>query len=643
MLKLKRLLVLLIVGSLFACSSGGDDDSFVQIPVPDPVTDPTTPPVIAIASIEALTSNPQIQSDGGIPVTITALVKDANNNFVEGAAVSFAADSGGMEVLTGVTGTDGVATARLSTAGNRENRVISVTVSVTQGETTLTDVVSVTVIGTNLQITGPSSLAQGAAGTYTLVLNDADGAGINGETIAVASSLGNTLSATTLTTDSAGQAQVLYTAVNGGSDTLSATALGESASTTINVSDDSFIFATPAASTEVQLGATQTVTVRWTMNSAPVVGQSVAFASTRGAITPSSVVTNANGEATASVSATNAGAAIITATTVNGPSATLPIEFVAITPASIEVQADPFTVSPNSQSAITAIVRDPDGNLVKNVSVEFQLSDITGGTLSVPSAVTDSIGRAQTFYTSSSQTSSVNGVRITGLVASAPAINDAVLLTVAGREVFFTFGTGNSILEPNPAQYQVPYVVQVTDADGRPVTGVDVSMSVVSVKYIKGFWCPDNINDLWYVVVAERCDDEDVNRNGILDPGEDINSNLRIEAGNIATITPGSFTSDDNGFGFIDLYYPQEYGGFLEVEMQARASVQGTEFSEKSVFLVSVIADDVNSLDKSPPGLNTVPAGFVPQAACPPYANPDTISSSPFGYNPNCTVFDFPN
>ena len=256
--------------------------------------------------------------------------------------------------------------------------------------------------------------------------------------------------------------------------------------------------------------------------------------------------------------------------------------------------------------------------------------------------MTDSQGRAQSFYTSSSQTSSVDGVEVTASVS--PTISDTVFLTVAGRAVFFSFGTGNELFEPNPAQYRVPYVVQVTDADGRPVTDTDVVMSVTSVKYVKGYWCPNIAADQWTVTVADRCDDEDVNRNGIQDPGEDTNLNGRIEAGNIATIIPGSFTSDANGFGLVDIYYPQEYGGWLEVELQARATVQGTEFAEKSVFLTNVISSDVDDLDNSPPGLLTVPENFTPQAGCFEIGpNAGAIFSSPFGYNADCSVFDFPN
>ena len=186
MLKIKRIFGVLLLATLVACSSGGDDESFGDTTPPeDPVVvDPTEPVIPDAASIDALTSNPQLQSDGGIPVTISALVKDENNNFIEGATVVFRSDTGSLQPVNLVTGADGTASALLTTAGEPQNRVITVTA--TTGESTdnvLTDTVTVTVIGTDLQITGPVSLAQGATATYTLVLNNADGTGIEGETV----------------------------------------------------------------------------------------------------------------------------------------------------------------------------------------------------------------------------------------------------------------------------------------------------------------------------------------------------------------------------------------------------------------------------------------------------------------------------
>ncbi|MFK8015764.1 MAG: Ig-like domain-containing protein [Gammaproteobacteria bacterium] len=651
---IRNLISLAIVCTLVACSGGGDDDALTTPPVT--TVDPTAPTPIEIASLEVLTSNPQIPSDGGVPVTITALLRDVRNNFIAGQNVTFSADSGGLSVTqadptgvgspTAITDETGRATAELSAAGDPTDRVITVTA--TSGDLSATVLVAVT--GTQLTITGPSSLVQGATADFTLVLADAAGNGIANETVSLTSSLGNTLASTTLTTDFSGQAQVQYTAVNGGTDSLQASALGETAASEISISADTFTFTAPATNAEFNLNEMDAISVRWIQNNSPVVGQTVVFSTTRGTVSPASVVTDSTGTASTMITASNAGPATVTAAATGGPTSTLPIEFVAVTPDNIEVQADPFTVSPNSQSTITAVLRDANDNLVKNKSITFSLEDVTGGSLSVSSAITDSQGRAQTFYTSSATTSAVDGVTIRATVDENTTISDAINLTVAGREVFFTFGTGNTINEPTEAQYSKAYIVQVTDADGNAVSNVDVTMSIVSERYVKGFWWGSVAADRYVAFNRARCDDEDVNRNGILDPGEDFNNNNQIEAGNVATVFPGTFISDSFGEGNVQIRYAQSFGGWVEVELQARASVQGTEFSEKAFFILSVLADDINDLEQAPPGLLVAAEAAELQTASIPA---DTLAaiggtqdlyelfSSPFGYNDDCSVWVF--
>src|SRR5690606_37174338 len=154
-------------------------------------------------------------------------------------------------------------------------------------------------------------------------------------------------------------------------------------------------------------------------------------------------------------------------------------------PATLELQASPFTVATNDQSTLTAIVRDALGNLVKNQTINFVLTDTSNGSLSVAQAVTNSQGRAQTFYNASSSTSAVNGVRIDATVAGT-VVTDFVELTVAKREVFISLGTGNEIEEPNTALYRKEWVIQVTDAQGNGVNQVPVSVSILSRRYWEG-------------------------------------------------------------------------------------------------------------------------------------------------------------
>ncbi len=628
---------LLVITALALAGCGGGSDNTVVTPgtPTDTGGGGTTPVDITLTSLTLLTSSPQLFSDNSIPVTITAQLQDADNNFVPDIAVSFSADSGGVSVTQPVTDSAGRALAEIQTAGNPTNRTITVTATATNADgTTLSDSVTVNVVGTSIDLEGPSSLASGDIVTFTAVLTDFNGDGIAGENIEVTSAAGNPISANTLTTDTAGQAQFDLTASVGGNDTITVAALGLSDSQVVAVSADTFTFFSPASGTEVTLGVDQTLSLRWQQAGSAVQGQTINFSTTRGTVLPASVVTNASGEASVVVSANNAGTAVITADALNGPSTQVSIEYVADNPTSIEVQADPATVSPNEQATLTAVVRDANNNLVKNQTVIFQLDDITGGTLSVGTAVTNNLGRAQTVYTATEVVSPFEGVVVTASLLNDPSVSSDITFTVAQRELFLAFGTGNSISEPNDAQYEKRFVVQVTDAAGNSVEGVDVQMSVLSTNYIKGYWQANTTLNAWVRVERETCVDEDFNRNGILDDGEDVNLNAHIEAGNIALVTPTTATTDATGSVLISILYPQNYGGWLQVELEGKTEVAGSEFTESTDFILELLASDVNTLDNSPPAL-AVPADAANNLPEP--SDPDaTTLVSPFGYNTDC-------
>lgn len=97
------------------------------------------------------TDMPQIPSNNSKAATITALVRDASNNFVSGVTVIFSSDSGGLAVTSGKTDASGAAVAVLSTPNDPSNRNITVTATV--GTTKATIVIPV--VGTSLNLTGP--------------------------------------------------------------------------------------------------------------------------------------------------------------------------------------------------------------------------------------------------------------------------------------------------------------------------------------------------------------------------------------------------------------------------------------------------------------------------------------------------------
>lgn len=563
--------------------------------------------VIDVSAVSVLASSPSLPSDPGQSLDITVVVRDVNNVAVGGVTVILSSDSGILTVLDPITNANGVVSAQINAGGDPSTRTITISADANG----VVGTVGIDVLGTTLSLSGASSLAQGDSAPYTIVLSDAGGNGISGQTVDISSSAGNTLESNSLTTDVGGQAQVLLTASAAGLDTLTATALGISATQDLTVSDDSFSLTAPLSGDEVLLNTPATVELTWAIAGVPQVGQNISFSATRGTLSSFSAVTDGAGVATVTISSNNAGAAVITATNSTGTTTGVQIEFVADVPASISVQASPFTIGPGEQSAITAIVRDPANNLVKNEIVVFVLDDVTGGQLSVAQAVTDSQGRAQTFYTASSTTSANNGVSVTASVQANNAISEVVTLTVAQRELFISIGTGNSIFEPNTAQYRVEFVVQVSDSQGNGVEGVNVQVGILSDYYYKGFWTYDQVASAWVQILrAGPCADEDVNRNGVLDAGEDFNGSGRVEAGNVAAAVPqtgsnGTFVTDTGGFGIVDVFYAQDHARWVQTTIEATTSVQGTEFAKASSFVLPINGDDVDDENTVPPGVNS--------------------------------------
>jgi hypothetical protein len=622
--------------TLVGCG-GGDPSSFANTTSSSSSSGATN----GASSITLISSLPQIPSNNSTPATITAIVKNASNAIVTGANVTFSTSSGiiapvatsASGSIAGVTDSNGQAQAALTTPGDPSNRTLTVTATVG----TVTATIDVSVVGTQLSLTGPSSLILSATGTFSASLTDSSGTGIPNTTVTVSSAKGNTLSASTLTTDATGHVTFKLTASNSGTDTVSVSALGVTASQAVTVSSQAFNITAPAAGTSVALGASQVITLVWTNNGAPVTNQPVSFSTTRGLFTGGTTTiattTDGTGTATATISSSTAGPAIITASG-TGVSTQLSLNFVATNPSQIDVQASPTTVPTSGSSNITAIVRDAQNNLVSGVTVDFQLTDLTKGSISVGSATTNGQGVASTVYTATTTSSAANGVTITATVQNT-AIQGTVKLTVGGQTVFLSLGTGNLILVPNNTQFAMPFTAQALDAGGNPVPNITITFTVHSFPYAdipsgqanangstadtyaaysKGGWivtpnpapgaCNGVIGTAFCQVVTADCFNEDLNGSGVLQsPSEDINGNGRLDPGDVASVSPASGVTDNTGTVAIQVLYPQDHAEWVRVKLTATATVSGTQSSTSAAFRLAILAADVNSnTNGSPPG-----------------------------------------
>lgn len=533
-------------------------------------------------------------------VTITAQVVDSTSSAISSQAVTFAADSGVLSGASTTTSSAGVATVTLSAGANKSNRTITVTA--TAGS--VSSSISIPVTGTTLSLAGVSSLLiGGAAATYTVQARDAGNVAISGQTLTVASVLGNTLSSSALTTDVSGNASFTVTPSKAGSDTLTVTGLGTTATEQVSVSATNFSVVMPAASATVPtfgVNTPQTFTVQYLLSGAPVMGQAINFSTTRGTVSDivtglptTSATSGSNGQASVQVTSTSAGAATLTASIPGSASVNTAVQFVATTPAAISLQATPTAISPNSgtgstkQSSLIATVRDASGNPVPGRTVNFSaITDPSGGSISPASSPTNSNGQAVASFISGATSTATNGVVLVATVPpdptvpGAPAISSPTAsLTVSGQALFISIGYGNTITtDTNKTKYIKTFTVYVTDSNGAAVNNQVLTLSVYPNSYGKGTLTWNGTAWTYSKGSPTACPNEDVNRNGILDTGEDTNSNGKLDPGEPIVVSPGQVTTDSTGYASFTLSYGEQFTSWLfAVDITARGIVAGTE------------------------------------------------------------------
>lgn len=615
-----------------------------------------------VPSASTLPSSATTSTSAGA-VVLTAIVKDANNNLLSGIPVSFsskksdASSCGGGGAVTGGGTTDasGTVTSTLTTAGDQQNQIITVTA--TAGGKS--DSVDIPVVGTHLQVTGPTSLGSGSLGSYAFSLLDSSNNGIPNQAVTITScpsssgcsagSPANTLSSGSIDTDAAGKGTVTYTGTNGGTDILRfASSCATPTTVSVVVSSRSLAFTSPdpasATVKTVPFDTAQKLVVKLVQGTTPQAGQVIKFTSTRGTLladaasvgftagsvsSQATVTTDGSGLATLDIKQASGpdgvGSAIITATTVSAPiaAATANVQIVSTTPAQIDVQGSSSLLLPSGSVAVRAIVRDDNSNPVQDQRVDFSLTGI--GSLAAAFGTTDSQGVVTTTYTAPTSSTGQNNVTVTGTVTSGPTtLSDAFNLTVGGQALNISImgcSTTISSIESNTA-YSWPCTLQVTDSAGQPVQNVTVTLKLADLTYLKGSLKNDPTEGWIYDTssLSPVCDNEDANLNGILDAGEDINTNGVLDPGGVAAVSSPSgisqsITTDSTGFGNFIITYPKDVAYWATVRLTATVNVAGTESIGYSDRGLAVLVSDYGTANASVPG-----------------------QTSPFGVNKSCSV-----
>lgn len=557
--------------------------------------------------LEVSASSRQLASSGSTPVIISAVAKDANNNVLKTATVQFSVDSEATIEADTATAASAVKTAKLTPGlENPENR--NVTVTIKSGS--LVKTLEVAITGTSLVLDGPTRIALNTPTTFTAKLKDSAGKSLPNETVTINSSLNNALtpvSGSGFVTDANGEVHFKINAAVSGTDTITVSALGVSNSKTLDISGDDFTIT--SANTEIKVGSAEAISLKWTHNGIAQANKTIKISATRG-LTPLQIATDAQGRASFSITSATAGGTVITATDMStGLSTSLTREFISTTPATLNMQVEKEIVAPKASTNVIAIVKDAADNPVKNQVVDFNVVDTVGGELNGSSATTDSLGKATISYTAGNATSAKDGVKITSSLQpsdpNASPITDKITLTVGGQALRIVLGEDEKISEEG-IFYKKSFGVIVTDSAGNPVKDKTVDFVLVPTHYAKGGFIPCGVT-IGGVETTKptfsqtaSCVSEDIDLDGSLDAGEDLNGNNLLEPTHAATVTT-SGVSDVEGKVVATVVYPQSHALWNKVRLTARIVVSGTEYAETTDFVLPVLAADVSSCDISPP------------------------------------------
>ena len=371
------------------------------------------------------------------------------------------------------------------------------------------------------------------------------------------------------------------------------------------------------------------------VNSNPMSSQAIVVNGVNGVET--SGTTDSNGSYSYTYTAPNSSGSLDIRATAGGVSTTQTILVQSgtgtIPPASItnpsaSLAASPSVVPVNTgttsnRSELRALFVGPFNAPVQNVRVRFDLAgdaNNIGGTLTSGTNVvySDANGVATTAYVPGSRFSPTDGLTVRACwsandfpAGTCPNAATATL-TVVSEALSVSIFT-DALIQVSDQSYIKTYTVQVVDSSGSAKGGVEISKSVDIVRYYKGEW--QVVGDKWVKSQRASCDNEDLDRNGVLterfDPAlpptppntEDANGTDALEPrkADIAISFVGSSSTDSSGQVKLQIRYGQNVASWLEFNILVAASgVAGTEGRTNYQGVLPVLAAAVSDTDVEP-------------------------------------------
>jgi hypothetical protein len=381
----------------------------------------------------------------------------------------------------------------------------------------------------------------------------------------------------------------------------------------------------------------------------PMVGQAVSISAP--GLTPSAATgtTGSNGDYVFSYTAAASTGTFPVAATIAGltdtrnvtvqSAATVPAVTVPITSAS--VSANPSVVGVNvatstsNRSEIRALFLTTGNRPVPNVRVRFDLAGDTngvGGSFSTGTSLlySDASGVVTTAYVPGTRSSPTNGVSVRACFGTRDDDPDLlgctrsalVQLTVVSEPLGVSIGT-NETIQVSDLSYTKQFLVSVADSAGNAKADVALSVSLDLPQFRKGRYVISG--DRWVKNAATAsgdqavCLNEDSNRNGVLETGEDVNGNTRLDPGRSdVTVRLLQPRTGADGTAIAEITYAKSFGSWVDAWLTVAASgVAGTE--GRATFVLAPIPVDAGAITNidSPPAFVRSPYGENPGCASP--------------------------
>jgi len=387
------------------------------------------------------------------------------------------------------------------------------------------------------------------------------------------------------------------------------------------------------------------------VNSLPMAGQDIVVNGVNGVDVSGTTVNNGSysykytapaGGGNLEIRATSGGVTTTQTVLVQSGTGTIPPAAIAVQSASLA--ASPSVVPINSgstsnRSELRALFLGAGNASVKNVRVRFDLNgdlNSIGGSLTSGTNVvySDSNGVATTAYVPGSRFSPTDGLTVRACwsesdfpVGTCPK-QVLATLTVISEPLSVSIST-NALIEVGPSglDYIKKYLVQVNDSSGNAKAGVQISPSIDLLRYFKGTW--EVVGDKWVQKAVATCDNEDLNRNGVLQvyangAVEDANSTGALEPRkadvNISFV--GSSSTNSDGQVVLKITYGQSLASWLQFNILVAASgVAGTEGRTSYSGVLPVLSEAVSDPDKEP-AFRRAPYGVLASPVVP-TSNPE--------------------